>query len=1161
MKKCLWLALIGLLAVASLASTVVTLPQNLWIANGTLYEGFENVSDWTVDDGILANNSSERQSGTQSIKLTADAGAIATMTKTVYWDLSSSVIQQIQFWAYQHNTAADYSYSLELSLSNDINFANYFQVWLVPDRMREVGWHRLVWPKSWFKVGAGSPSWSSPIVRVRFRIGGATGKAPSFSLDDLEMGRQSKPAVLLDFDDGYSTQYTNAFLVMRQHNIRGTLYAWTGAMDSDGHLTWSQLREMAAAGWTVGNHSRTHTSLATLTEAEQETELTNAVSDLTAQGLGAGAKYVAYPSGEYNDDTMTAMSNLGMRTGRTVDVADALKITPYPAWILPNVNQYDAYHLPWRGAGSDVSLASLENEVDRAIVSGTILPLSFHGVGLAGQISTADFKALIEYIAARRDSIDAITIDDMYQLTLGSLEVPKMELGTIIQKSVVPSIASSGQLITYTLAFTNEGTSLSQGVVITDLVPAQVMNLSYVSSGVRITPTGATKYVWNVADMAVGQGGRITVTGVVSPALAPGMFTNAVTLDGPTDIASSSVNLTVLGPPALSIGKSVSPKSGVAYHGQITYTVAVTNSGSGNAYGVLLTDTLPISTTFVKWVSQPSGSNSVGGQITWNGSIPAGQKQTWIFVASHTGGYGEAVVNTARFGHITGSGSAQARFTVLGPPSLSIGKSVTPKSGVAYHGLVTYTVAVTNSGASDAAGLYLTDTLPISTTFVQWVSQPGGSSSVGDQITWNGSVPAGQTKIWTFVASHTGGYGDVVVNTARYGHATGSGNSAAQFAVLGPPSLSIGKSVTPKSGMAYHGLVTYTVTVTNSGASDAAGLFLTDTLPISTTFVQWVSQPGGSSSVGDQITWNGNVPAAQKKTWTFVASHTGGYGEVVVNTARYGHITGSGNAVAAFSVLGAPGLSIGKSVTPRSGVAYHGLVTYTVAITNSGASDAAGLYLTDTLPISTTFVQWVSQPGGSSSVGDQITWNGSVPTGQTKIWTFVASHTGGYGDVVVNTARYGHTTGSGSAATQFTVLGPPELSIGKTVTPMSGVALHGLVTYTVAITNGGESPALSVSLTDTLPVSTTFANWVEQSGATYHAGAPERITWNGAIPAGQVMTWSFVVTHTGGYRDVVANTAGYDHAGSSGSAEATFRVVSSSRWFIFLPVVVKAHNP
>jgi uncharacterized repeat protein (TIGR01451 family) len=663
MRMSLWLALIGVLAIASLGASDVSLPQNLWIASGTRYEDFENSAEWTPAHGSVSNNSSEYKSGTQSVKLTADASQTATMTKAVNWDLSSSAIQQIQFWAYQHNVLADYRGSLILSLSNDASFSNYFRVWLLGSRMRSIAWHRLVWAKAWFKVGAGSPSWDRPIVRVRFQISGSSGVGPSYSIDDLQMGAQSRPAVMLTFDDAeYSSQYATDFPIMRQHGIRGTAYPIS--IEEWGALTWDQLREMAAAGWTIGNHTRTHPHLTQLTEDQQETELADAMNDLTAHELGAGAKHVAYPYGEFDDDTMTAMSNLGMWTGRTTEIADVTIDTPYPAWVLPNIDPYDLYHLPGHSCRSGDSLAALEEAVDAAISGGTILPLLFHNVGQPTDPSVADFKALIEYIAARRNYIDAITMDDLYRLTQGPVTVPKMAAGTLVNVSAVPSATYRGQPITYTIAYTNAGTGPVRDIVITDRVPIELMNARYTSSGAPITPTGAMSYAWDVAELEVGEGGFITLTGVVSPSLAPGVFTNTVTLDGPTDSATSSAESTVLSSPVLSIAKTVTPTAGVANQGVVTYTIVVANSGYEDASGVFVTDTLPVSTTFAGWVGEPGGASAAGDLITWQGSVAAGQSLTWTFVASHTGGYGDVVVNTVRYGHPTGSGSAQARFAV-----------------------------------------------------------------------------------------------------------------------------------------------------------------------------------------------------------------------------------------------------------------------------------------------------------------------------------------------------------------------------------------------------------------------------------------------------------------------------------------------------------------
>ncbi|MCP4540306.1 MAG: hypothetical protein GY832_24465 [Chloroflexi bacterium] len=62
----------------------------------------------------------------------------------------------------------------------------------------------------------------------------------------------------------------------------------------------------------------------------------------------------------------------------------------------------------------------------------------------------------------------------------------------------------------------------ASGVVITDSVPSQLGNLGYQTStdnGVVITCTSDITYAWTVSDLAVGQGGIITISGQVSNTL------------------------------------------------------------------------------------------------------------------------------------------------------------------------------------------------------------------------------------------------------------------------------------------------------------------------------------------------------------------------------------------------------------------------------------------------------------------------------------------------------------------------------------------------------------------------------------------------------------------------------------------------------------------
>ena len=71
-------------------------------------------------------------------------------------------------------------------------------------------------------------------------------------------------------------------------------------------------------------------------------------------------------------------------------------------------------------------------------------------------------------------------------------------------------------------------------MVITDLVPISFTVGSVASAGALITDTGALPaYVWQVQDLAPGDEGVITITGVLSDSLLEGdVFTNTATIAG-----------------------------------------------------------------------------------------------------------------------------------------------------------------------------------------------------------------------------------------------------------------------------------------------------------------------------------------------------------------------------------------------------------------------------------------------------------------------------------------------------------------------------------------------------------------------------------------------------------------------------------------------------
>ena len=95
-------------------------------------------------------------------------------------------------------------------------------------------------------------------------------------------------------------------------------------------------------------------------------------------------------------------------------------------------------------------------------------------------------------------------------------------------------------------------------MLITDLVPISLAEVSYTSSGAALTQikVGELTYVWSVADLWPGQGGVITITGKLRQCLPEGVtISNTATISSEIQVSSravlnGSIHVTVTnGPP------------------------------------------------------------------------------------------------------------------------------------------------------------------------------------------------------------------------------------------------------------------------------------------------------------------------------------------------------------------------------------------------------------------------------------------------------------------------------------------------------------------------------------------------------------------------------------------------------------------------------------
>lgn len=231
-----------------------------------------------------------------------------------------------------------------------------------------------------------------------------------------------------------------------------------------------------------------------------------------------------------------------------------------------------------------------------------------------------------------------------------------------------------------------------------------------------------------------------------------------------------------------------------------------------------------------------------------------------------------AVLMTHGIGGFAGA-PAQA---VPGPPyDLSVLKTDLPDP-VAAGNTITYTIDVTvtetmaaTAPANDA--IVLTDNVPANTTFVS-LAAPAGYNCVTPPVGGTGMISctsaspivAGQVQFTLIVnVPPSVSNGTVVSNTADVkpelcvtppcDDIPGNDSSTATTDVVTQAHLVFTKTASPDVVLPYT-IITYTLTVTNTGPSDAQNVKIMDTIPAASGFVGAVPSAGGvctTPAVGD----------------------------------------------------------------------------------------------------------------------------------------------------------------------------------------------------------------------------------------------------------------------------------------------------------------------
>ncbi|GAA3881730.1 hypothetical protein GCM10022381_24970 [Leifsonia kafniensis] len=768
-----------------------------------------------------------------------------------------------------------------------------------------------------------------------------------------------------------------------------------------------------------------------------------------------------------------------------------------------------------------------------ASYNATTKKLTWTGNLLVGQSATVTYSVVVKPTITGTFTLTNVVCWTDSPLICDS-ETTKLPGRTLV-KSVDKAIAVAGETVTYTVTVTNTGQTDLLASSFTDDLTGVLGNATF--DGASASTIGAATYnattkklTWT-GDLLVGQSATVTYSVVVKPTIT-GTFTltNVVCwTDSPLICDSELTKL-----PGRTLVKSVDKATAVAGE-TVTYSVTVTNTGQTDLLASSVTDDLTGvlgNATFDGVSSSTRGAatyDATTKKLTWSGDLLVGQSATVIY---------SVVVKAIITGSFTLTNVVcwtdsplicDSELTKL--PGRTLDKAVN-KTTAAAGDTVMYTVTVTNTGQTDLLASSFTDDLTGvlgNATFDGASSSTRGGASYNattKKLTWLGDLHVGQSAIVTYVVTVKANIAGTFALTNVVCWTDSPLICDTELTKL--PGRTLLKSVDKSTAVAGD-TVTYTVTVANTGQTDLlASSFnddLTGVLGNATFDGASVSTIGAAAynATTKKLTWTGDLLVGQSATVTY---------SVVVKANIAGTFTltnvvcwTDSPLICDSELTKLPGRTLVKSVD-KATAASGDTVTYTVTVTNTGQTDLLASSVTDDLTGvlgNATFDGVSTSTRGAASYDattKKLTWTGDLLVGQSATLTYLVKVKADIAGTFTLTNVVCWTDSPLICDTELTKL--PGRTLAKTVDKAQAVA-GDTVTYTVTVTNTGQTDLLASSFTDDLAGVLGNASFdgksVSTRGAASYNATSKKLTWTGNLLVGQSATVTYSVL-------VKANIAG-----------------------------------
>jgi len=360
--------------------------QGVFIQSGRTVDNFETLDRWTVRKGGTAEvDTDQRFAGRQSLSYEGTGRTV------VVGDYRANPIDL---------TDEDISLAAKFEEPIDVQ-PTFYVVGEAPDHDNQVlfgtpydgnkaaGWQRF----DLAPIDTDGDPDLTDIRELKLVVNASDDTAVKFNVDDLRAHpKPDSGKIIFRFDDSHERHYTDYFPVLQDHGYSAIEAVVKQSVGHSDRLSVQQLLELQEAGWDLCNHTTKHQNIRHLSDGELRRNVREMNDWFDQYGIEQGTDMHVYTFSAYDGQSLDVLSEhfeMAFGGGGATNYSLTNPLT---------VNSFNA----------ESGIEETKELLDRVASNRSLAVLMFHD-----EFSRAEFREIVEHVAANDDRLDVISGSDL----------------------------------------------------------------------------------------------------------------------------------------------------------------------------------------------------------------------------------------------------------------------------------------------------------------------------------------------------------------------------------------------------------------------------------------------------------------------------------------------------------------------------------------------------------------------------------------------------------------------------------------------------------------------------------------------------------------------------------------------------------------------------